>query len=55
MVEFKKVSAVNHEAPEFFDSDYYDNDPYQVENMSLDETKETLNDVSVHLNMKDHT
>ena len=37
--ETKKVSAVNHEAPESLENDYYENDLYQVENMSLDETK----------------
>ena len=30
MVESKKVSAVNHEAPEFLESEYYENDLYQV-------------------------
>ena len=51
MVESKKVSAINHEAPEFLESDYYANSLYQVENKSLDETKEKKwNDVSVRLN-----
>ena len=40
MVIFKKVSAVNHEAPDFFESDYDANKLYQVENMSIDDTKE---------------
>ena len=42
MIESKKVSAVNHEAPELLESDYDKNDLYQVENMSLDETKEKI-------------
>ena len=54
MTEYKKVSAVNHEAPEFLESDYNDNNLYQVENMSLSETKEKLNYVSVRLNTKFH-
>ena len=41
-VESKKVSAVNHEAPELLESEYDDNNQYQVENMSLDETKEKM-------------
>ena len=36
MVESKKVSEVNHEAPKFLESDYDEKDLYQVENMSLD-------------------
>ena len=55
MIESKKLSAINNEAPEFLESDYAENDLYQVENMSLDETKEKkMNDVSVRLNMKVH-
>ena len=42
MVESKKLNAVNHEAPEFLESYYNENDLYQVENMSLDETRETF-------------
>ena len=42
MVESKKVSAVNHEAPIFLESDYYENDLYQVENTSLDDTREKM-------------
>ena len=42
MVESKKIGAVNHEAPEFLESDYDANGLYQVENMSLDETKEKM-------------
>ena len=34
--------------------DYDENDLYQVKGMSLDETKEKLNDVSVRLNKKFH-
>ena len=52
--ETKKLSAVNHEAPEFLENDYNDNDLYEVENKSLDETKAKLTDVSVRLNMKVH-
>ena len=54
IVESKKVSAVNHEEPEFLESDSNENYLYQVENMSLDETEEKLNDVSIHLNTKFH-
>ena len=42
MVESKKVSVVNHEAPEFLEIDYNENNLYQVENMSLDETEEEI-------------
>ena len=42
MVESKKVSAVNQEAPAFLESDYDENNMNQVENMSLDETKEKI-------------
>ena len=45
----KKLSAAR-EAPEFLDPNYDENDLYQVETMSLEGTKENLNDVSVHLN-----
>ena len=38
----KKVSAGNHEATEFWENDYDENDLYQVENISLNETKEKL-------------
>ena len=38
--ETKKVSAMNHEAPEILENYYDENDLYQVENTSLDETKE---------------
>ena len=31
----QKVSATNHEAPEFLDSDYDANDFYEVDKMSL--------------------
>ena len=54
MTEFKKVSDVNHGAPYFLGSYYDENDLYQVENMSPDETKEKLNDVSMRLNKKFH-
>ena len=42
MTESKKLSAVNHKSPEFLESDYDKNDMYQVENMSLDQTKEKI-------------
>ena len=45
---------MNHEAPGFLESEYDEKDLYQVENMSLDETKEKLTDVSVRLNKKVH-
>ena len=38
----KKVSATNHEAQEFLDSDYNVNNLYEVEKTSLEETKEKL-------------
>ena len=38
----QKVSAKNHEAPEFLDSDYDANDLYEVDKTSLEETKEKL-------------
>ena len=38
----QKVSAKNHEAPEFLDSDYDAKNLYQVDKMSLEETKEKL-------------
>ena len=40
--ETQKVSATNHEAPEFLNSNYDANDLYQVDKMSLEETKEKL-------------
>ena len=52
MTEPKKVIAVNHEAPYLLKSYYNENDLYQVVNMSLDETKEKLNDASMRLNNK---
>ena len=54
MVGSKKISAVIHEAPEFLESKYSENDLYKIENMSLDDTKEKLNYVSVCLNTKSH-
>ena len=42
IVESKKVRAVNHEAPEFLENDYDENNLYQVENMILGETKEKI-------------
>ena len=48
----KKSSATNHEAPEFLDSDYDANDLYEVDKMSLEETKKSLTGVSMRLNMK---
>ena len=47
--ETKKVSATR-EAPEFWDSDYDDNEIYRIEIRSLEDTKENLNDVIVRLN-----
>ena len=38
----QKVNATNHEAPGFMDSDYDANYLYQVENIILEETKETI-------------
>ena len=42
MIESKKVSAVNHEVPEFLEIGYNENDLCQVENMSLDEIKKLI-------------
>ena len=38
--ETQKLSATNHEAAEFLDSDYNTNDLYQVDKVSIEETKE---------------
>ena len=35
----QRVSARNNETPEFLDSDYYANYLYEVDNMSLEETR----------------
>ena len=35
----QKVSDTNHEAPEFLDSDYDVNNLYEVDKMSLEDTK----------------
>ena len=50
--ETQKVSAKNHEAQEFMDSDYDANNLYQVEKISFEDTKENLTDVSMRLNTK---
>ena len=42
MIETKRVSAVNNEAPDLLKIVYNENDLYQVENMSLDDTKELI-------------
>ena len=42
MVESKKLSVINQEELEILESDYDKNDLYQVENTSLDETKENM-------------
>ena len=54
IIEPKKVSAVHNEAPELLESDYDENELYQVENMSLNGTKEKLNEKSVDLYTKVH-
>ena len=38
----QKVSATNHEAPEFLDSDYNANVFYEAEKMVLEETEENI-------------
>ena len=38
----QKVSATNHEAPKFLDSDYDEKYLYKVEKISLKDTKEKL-------------
>ena len=48
----QKVSATNHEAPEFLDSDYDAKDLYEVEKRVLKRQKKILTDVSVRLNTK---
>ena len=40
--ETQKVSATNHWSPEFLDFDYNVNDLYQVDNISIEETKEII-------------
>ena len=40
-MKYKKVSSAR-ESPDFLDFDYDDKDLYQVEGMSLEETKEKL-------------
>ena len=40
--EPKKISAVNHEAPDLLKNIYDENDLYQMENMILGETKENI-------------
>ena len=47
--ETQKVNAMK-ELPKILESDYDEKKLYQVKNMSLEETKENLNDVSVPLN-----
>ena len=42
MFESKKVSAVNHESPEFLEIDYDKDGLYQVKNMSPNYTKEKI-------------
>ena len=42
MDKTQKVSATNHEASEFLDSEYDVNYLYQVDKMSLEDTKEKL-------------
>ena len=38
----QKLSATNHETPEFLESDYYVKDLYQFYKISIEETKENL-------------
>ena len=45
----QKLSA-EKEAHEKFESDFDENELYQIDNMSLDDTKKNINDVSVCLN-----
>ena len=42
MTEPKQLSSVNHEAPEFLESYYDENNLYQLYNMSLVDTKEKI-------------
>ena len=42
MNEPKKISAVNHEAPEFLDNYYDENNLYQVENKIIDDTNKKI-------------
>ena len=48
----RKLSATNHEAPEFLDSNYDAKYLFQVNKICLEETKKILTDVSVRLNTK---
>ena len=45
----EKLSAVKG-SPENVDSDFGWEKLYQIENVSLEDTKKNLNDISVHLN-----
>ena len=38
----RKLSATNHDAPAFMDSDHDANDLYKVDKMSLKDTKENI-------------
>ena len=49
LTENQKVSSVR-EAPDYLDSGYDDNNVYQVDKISLEETKEKLECISVCLN-----
>ena len=40
--ETQKVSATNHEAPEFLEPDYDANNLHKVDKISLEDTKEKL-------------
>ena len=42
IILIQKVSATNHEAPEFLDSDYNTNHFYKFNKMRLEYTKENL-------------
>ena len=42
LIETQKVSAINHEALEFLDSDYDANYLYQVDKMSIEDNRERL-------------
>ena len=48
--ETQKLCAMNHEAPAFLDSEYNENDLYQVDKMIFEETKKNLTGVIMRLN-----
>ena len=52
IILIQKVSATNHEAPEFMDCNYNVNSLYKVEKMSLEDTKENLDWINLEFEYK---